>query len=52
MNRAPPAKYCAKFVFLRTMRVDGHKLPMSLALLHSLMWKFQVQDFVPKESSM
>ena len=43
MNRVPPAQYCAEFVFLGAMR-DGHTLPRSLSLLHSLMWKFQIQD--------
>ena len=43
MNRDPPAQYCAEFVFLGAMR-DEHTLPRSLSLLHSLMWKFQIQD--------
>ena len=43
MNRDPPAQYCAEFVFLGAMR-DGHTLPRSLSLLHSLLWKFQIQD--------
>ena len=33
----------AEFVFLGTMR-DEHALPRSMSLLHSLMWKFQIQD--------
>ena len=50
MNRAPPAMFSPEFVYLGVMR-DGHVLPRSLSLLHSLMWKFQIQDMYQRSQN-
>ena len=50
MNRAPPAMFSPEFVYLGVMR-DGHVLPRSLSLLHSLIWKFQIQDMYQRSQN-
>ena len=50
MNRAPPALFCPEFIYLGIMS-DGHALPRSLSLLHSLIWKFQIQDMYQRSQN-